>query len=74
MEQQFVVNELQSVFAADALDSANPMTRNVLNVEQIGTSGDTITYAKAASVIRMMELSFGSDVFNLALRGYLSTK
>ncbi|XP_043289822.1 uncharacterized protein [Venturia canescens] len=74
MEQQFVVNELQSVYGADALDSANPMSRNVLNVEQIGTSGDTITYAKAASVIRMMELSFGSDVFNRALQGYLNTK
>lgn len=71
MEQQFVVEQLQTVYAVDALDSSNPLTRNVSSQGEIGTTGDTITYSKGASVIRMMELTFGSNVFNSALREYL---
>ena len=71
MEQQFVVDHLQMIFGVDALDSSQPMSRDVSTQTEIGNTGNAITYSKGASIVRMMELTFGSDIFNSALREYL---
>ncbi|CAD1472151.1 unnamed protein product, partial [Heterotrigona itama] len=71
MENQFLVEQHQTAFAADGIETSLPMTRTVVNSSQIGGVGDTITYNKGASILRMINLVFGSDVFDATLRNYL---
>ncbi|KAL6443889.1 hypothetical protein ACFW04_001722 [Cataglyphis niger] len=71
MREQFVVEQHQSALIADGFESSRPMTREVFSQSQIGKMGDSITYAKGASIVRMMNLTFGANVFRLALRDYL---
>ncbi|EFN87053.1 Aminopeptidase N [Harpegnathos saltator] len=72
MKEQFVVTEHQAALTADSLESSHPMTREVSSQSQINEMGDVITYSKGASIVRMMNLIFGDDVFNSALRDYLN--
>ncbi|XP_050580172.1 putative aminopeptidase-2 isoform X1 [Bombus affinis] len=72
MEDQFLVEQHQTALAVDAIESSQPMTRNVTNSSQIRGVGDTITYNKGASILRMMNLVFGSDVFDATLQNYLN--
>lgn len=74
MEDQFVVEQHQTALAADGLETSKPMTRNVSNSEQLGGIGDTITYNKGASIVRMMNLIFGRTIFEAGLRNYLENK
>ncbi|XP_050466418.1 putative aminopeptidase-2 [Cataglyphis hispanica] len=71
MREQFVVEQHQSALIVDGFESSRPMTREVFSQSQIGGMGDSITYAKGASIVRMMNLTFGDNVFRLALRDYL---
>lgn len=74
MEKQFLVEQFQTALAVDGLESSQPMTRNVSNSAQISGIGDTITYNKGASIVRMMNLVFGQDVFDTVLQNYLKNK
>ncbi|KAK2581484.1 hypothetical protein KPH14_005150 [Odynerus spinipes] len=74
LESQFVVDQLHSAFESDALTSSHPMTHNVYSPEEIRGIFDTISYAKSASVIRMIEKTLGSDVFYAALHQYLEAR
>ena len=74
MDQQFLVLQYQVALSVDGLNSSAPLTRNVANQSEIGQTGDTITYNKGASVLRMMEMSFGSQIFNDALTNYLASR
>jgi aminopeptidase N len=71
MEEQFVVAQHQSALIADGLESSLSMTRKVSTKSHIAGIGDTITYAKGASIVRMMNLIFGTKVFNFALQNYI---
>ena len=71
MDQQFVVEQHQLALGVDALQSSEPMTRPAFTQSEIGKMGGSITYSKGASIVRMMELTFGSDVFEAALRRYI---
>ena len=68
---QFVINELQNVFALDALSSSHQISVEVENPDQINEIFDSISYAKGASVIRSMENFLTSAVFKGGLRKYL---
>lgn len=72
LESQFVVEQLHSAFEADSLASAHAMTHDVYSPTQIRGIFDTISYAKSASVIRMIYKSFGETIFYDALRNYLN--
>ena len=74
MDEQFLVLQNQVAFSADGLNSSSPLTRDVNSQSEIGQSGDTISYKKGASVLRMMEMSFGSQIFNEALINYLELR
>lgn len=74
MKEQFVVEQHESALTIDSFESSRPMTREVSSQSQIGGMGDSITYAKGASIVRMMNLMFGTSVFELALRDYLHNK
>ncbi|XP_012524023.2 uncharacterized protein LOC105829586 [Monomorium pharaonis] len=73
MEQQFVVEQHQSALIADGLESSLSMTRDVSNKSQIAGIGDTITYNKGASIVRMMSLLFGNQVFGDAIKEYIKS-
>lgn len=74
MDQQFVVDQHQYALQVDSLNTSVPMSRDVNARSQIDGMLDAITYAKGASILRMMEYSFGSEVFNAALRTYIKDK
>jgi len=72
--EQFVVDQHQTILITDSLRSSRPLTRNVSSQSQISTMADTITYAKGASIVRMMSLTFGTELFKFALQDYLRNK
>lgn len=74
MREQFVVEQHQLALTVDSFQSSRPMTREVSSQSEIGSMGDKITYAKGASIVRMMGLTFGVDLFKLALQDYLQNK
>lgn len=71
MEEQFLVEQHHTAYASDGIETSQPMTRDVKNSSQISSIGDTITYNKGASIVRMMNLIFGSEVFDATLQNYL---
>jgi aminopeptidase N len=56
----------------DARPSSHPIVvPNITDVVQITSLFDSITYAKGSSILRMLELTAGSDRFADALREYI---
>lgn len=74
MESQFVVDQVHSAFSADSSKSTHPMSYNVTTPREIQSIFDTITYAKGGSVLRMIEKTYGTEVFNDALSDYLNKR
>ncbi|XP_066591366.1 uncharacterized protein [Prorops nasuta] len=74
MDKQFVVEQLQVALGVDASETSKPMTRNPNSVEDVSKMGDSITYSKGASIVRMMNFIFGQKNFLEALKNYLTAK
>ncbi|XP_011497365.1 PREDICTED: aminopeptidase N [Ceratosolen solmsi marchali] len=72
--EQFVVHDMQNVFAPDALESSHPITIEVDNPDEINEIFDRISYAKGASIIRMMDHFLTTEVFKRGLTNYLNAK
>ena len=68
---QFVINELQNVFALDALSSSHQISVKVENPDEINEIFDRISYGKGATIIRMMDHFLTSKVFTGGLTNYL---
>lgn len=73
-EAQFVVDQVHLAFAVDSSSSTHPMSHDVYTPKQIQDIFDTISYAKAASILRMVEKSFGQEVFYNALKSYIDKR
>lgn len=71
---QFVVIELHNVFDLDSLESSHPVSVQVDNPAQINDIFDRISYAKGASIIRMMDHFLTTQVFRNGLFNYLTNK
>lgn len=71
---QFVITELQNVFSLDGLATSHPVSVKVTNPDQINEIFDRISYAKGASIIRMMDNFLTRKVFRDGLFNYLSNK
>lgn len=71
MLDQFVVEEVQNVFKMDALSSSHQISIPVNNPDEISEIFDHISYAKGASIIRMMNHFLTEQVFKEGLRRYL---
>lgn len=74
LDQQFVVEQLQTVFEADSLEDSQALTHEVNTPDEIGDRFGSISYNKGASVIRMVEHTLSHNTFIAALRNYLKTK
>ncbi|KYN04893.1 Glutamyl aminopeptidase [Cyphomyrmex costatus] len=70
--EEFPVQVMQNVFVSDSKLSSHPIINNIQNTDDIASFFDDISYQKGASVIRMMENFFGSDVFFSAINTYLN--
>lgn len=71
MLDQFVIEEVQNVFKMDALSSSHQISIPVNNPDEISEIFDHISYAKGASIIRMMNHFLTEEVFKLGLQRYL---
>lgn len=69
-----MVAELQSVFEMDSLDSSHPVSVKINNPSEIDDIFDRISYAKGASIIRMMDHFLSTKVFRQGLNHYLLNK
>lgn len=70
---EFVSGTFQNAMYADAVLSAHPMTqKDIYNYADIRTMFTSISYDKAASVIRMIHNIMG-DKFQAGIREYLNT-
>jgi len=50
------------------------MSHDVTTPSEIRSIFDTITYNKGASILRMVEKTYGIDMFNNALTDYLNKR
>lgn len=71
---QFIVDDLQMVFNLDALKSSHPISIEVHNPNEISDIFDRISYAKGATIIRMMEDFLTTSSFRQGLTNYLNEK
>ncbi|KAK3860173.1 hypothetical protein Pcinc_033761 [Petrolisthes cinctipes] len=69
--QQFVLNEVQVVFGLDSLESSHPISIPVGHPDEISQIFDRISYAKGASIIRMMNHFLTESTFRRGLSDYL---
>lgn len=74
LEAQFVVDEVHSAFRADSSYSTHALNYDVYSPREIRSIFDSITYAKGASILRMIEKSYGTEMFYTALSDYLSKR
>lgn len=74
MDQQFVVDQMQTVFQLDATAGTHPMTHDVNTPTDANFSFDTIAYSKGAVVMRMLEIMIGKPSFQALLRDYIKEK
>nr|AAK58066.1 110 kDa aminopeptidase [Heliothis virescens] len=72
LDDQFVVDYVHSALNSDASQFATPMNHvDVVDNDSITAHFSVTSYAKGASVLRMMEHFVGSRTFRNALRYYL---
>ncbi|KAJ8035810.1 Aminopeptidase N [Holothuria leucospilota] len=72
MMEQFLVEDLQSVFSPDSLGSSHPVRVPVSSPAEINEIFDRISYAKGASILRMLNNILTEDVFRSGLLRYLN--
>jgi len=73
MEELFVVETHQNALAYDQTPR-QPITSSVKTTAEIENIFDTITYSKAASVIRMLKYLVTEKLFRMSLQEYLNDK
>ncbi|CAH1155226.1 unnamed protein product [Phaedon cochleariae] len=71
IEDEFLPCETERAMAADALASSRPISFEVKNSRQIRQTFDDISYAKGASIIRMMNHFLGEETFKKGLINFL---
>ncbi|XP_017124104.1 aminopeptidase N [Drosophila elegans] len=74
LDEQFVVRQMQLIFATDARNSTQPMTSPESEIQtpsQIAYKFSGIAYAKGACIVRMWRNLMGAQNFDTAIRNYL---
>lgn len=72
--EQFVIFDLQNVFALDALESSHQISIEVGHPDEINEIFDRISYGKGASIIRMMDHFLTTKVFKKGVTKYLNSR
>ena len=71
MESQFLTMDLHRVMALDSTVNSHPIVQEVAHPDQITEIFDTISYAKGASVLRMLEQFMGEELFREGVHVFL---
>ena len=71
MEAQFLTSDLHNVMNLDATVNSHPIVQEVLHPNQITELFDRISYAKGASVLRMLENFMGPEEFRMGIHNFL---
>ena len=71
MESQFLNYDLHRVMDLDATISSHPIIQPVNHPDQITEIFDAISYAKGASVLRMLEDFMGAEEFRIGIKRFL---
>jgi len=71
MESQFLTSDLHRVMDLDSTISSHPIIQEVNHPDQITEIFDTISYAKGASVLRMLEQFMGPEQFRQGVHNFL---
>lgn len=69
-----MVHKLQHILTTDSLNLTQPMTSAEVDINtpaDIDFKFGRISFAKAASIIRMFRFAMGEDNFNTAITNYL---
>jgi len=72
MEFQFLTNDLHRVMELDSTVNSHPIVQPVNHPDQITEIFDRISYAKGASVLRMLEQFLGAEIFRQGVHLFLS--
>lgn len=73
LDQQFVVDQIQSVMGMDSTNSTNPMSdENTHTPSDLSRMFNSISYNKGASFIRMVRHVIGEENFKKSLNAYLN--
>ncbi|KAL0861167.1 hypothetical protein ABMA27_009652 [Loxostege sticticalis] len=70
-DQSYGVEDLTSVLGLDALESSHPVSVPIDDPKRINEIFDEISYRKGSTLIRMMTMFLGEDVFREAIHNYL---
>ncbi|KJE96694.1 aminopeptidase puromycin sensitive [Capsaspora owczarzaki ATCC 30864] len=70
--EQFVINEMKRAFSLDSLVSSHPVEVEVPAANKVDEIFDAISYAKGASVIRMLVSYLGEEDFKAGMRKYIA--
>ncbi|XP_044018769.1 endoplasmic reticulum aminopeptidase 2-like isoform X2 [Aphidius gifuensis] len=73
MMDQFVLDKTQQGLALDALSTSHPISVSVKDPNEIEAIFDAISYAKGASILNMLQVFLGEDIFRKGLNEYLKT-
>lgn len=73
MEELFVVDTHQGALEYDQTPR-HPITASVRTPDEINELFDTVTYSKAAAVLRMLRYAVTDELFKLSLRSYLNDR
>lgn len=71
IDDQLVVTDMSTAFAADGLANSHPIRIPITRPEEITKIFDSITYEKGACILRMLEAYLGKEVFRRGLKRYL---
>ena len=66
------VSAREQAMGLDAFKSTHPIVQEIRTVEQTNQAFDTITYEKGESVLGMLEVFAGADVWRTGLRDYMA--
>ena len=72
MEAQFLTMDLHRVMDLDSTVNSHPIVQEVNHPDQITEIFDTISYAKGASVLRMLEQFLGPELFRQGVSLFLA--
>jgi puromycin-sensitive aminopeptidase len=73
MWTQFLLEDTNAGLVLDGLANSHPIEMPVSNPSEIGELFDAISYSKGASILRMLELFLGEEIFRAGVKTYLST-
>ncbi|XP_075986441.1 aminopeptidase N-like [Anticarsia gemmatalis] len=70
-DRNYAVDSMLSVLNLDALESSHPVSVPIDDPKRISEIFDEISYRKGSTIIRMMTMFLGEEIFRKAINNYL---